>query len=109
MPSNTFVACEEHFHVWKMTRANESTLCQSDCCPFSKLGMISSQICCPWFCGATTQNKKGQASTDADHKSLTTHLSFFLGGGGGGVRAHHKLRTRGYKLVAHVVTGENIL
>ena len=46
------------FHVWKITRANESTHGQSDF--------------------ATAQSQKGQASIDAHYDSFAVHLFLML-------------------------------
>ena len=35
---NAFPACAAPVHTWRITRANESTLCQSDFCPFANQG-----------------------------------------------------------------------
>ena len=56
----------------------------------SKPGIIPSVIGSPWFCGAMTQSRKGQASIDAHYDAFTAHQFICFD-------ALHKLRTRGYR------------
>ena len=44
-----------------------------------KPGLTSSLIGSPWFCGATTQSQRGQASIDGHHDAFAEHhLSCFV-------------------------------
>ena len=78
MQGNTFLVCAAPFHIWKIKRASESTLGQSDLCPFASQGSLCLWLALHGFVVRRLKASKARAWIDAYHDSFAALFFFFF-------------------------------